>query len=176
MLTIILAETPQQVSAARELMLEYASWLEFKLCFQGFDEELRTLPGKYAPPEGRLFLALWDGQIAGIGALRPFSSDEPGVCEMKRLYVRPAFRGHAIGRALTEELITAARDIGYSRMRLDTVPGKMDQAIILYRELGFHAVPPYYSTPVENTLFMELDLKAESTAGRHPNHADTAAT
>jgi len=176
MLTIILAETPQQVSTARELMLEYASWLKFKLCFQGFEEELRMLPGKYAPPEGRLFLALWDGQIAGIGALRPFSTDEPGACEMKRLYVRSAFRGHAIGRALAEELITAARNIGYSRMRLDTVPGKMDQAISLYRELGFQQIRPYYSTPVENTLFMELNLKADASAGRHQNHADTAAS
>jgi ribosomal protein S18 acetylase RimI-like enzyme len=160
MLTFIPAETPEQISTARELMTEYATWLGFNLCFQGFEEELGGLPGKYAAPEGRLFLAMWNGQVAGIGALRPLSDAGPGICEMKRLYVRAAFRGHSIGRALAEKLIAEARSIGYSRMRLDTVPGKMDSAIRLYRELGFQEVSPYYSSPVEHTLFMELDLKS----------------
>ncbi len=156
MLEIVQATTAEDITVVRELMLEYANWLEFKLCFQGFDEELRTLPGKYAPPKGRLLLALWDGRVAGMGALRPM--DEPGLCEMKRLYVRPEFRGHAIGRALAEKLIGDARETGYARMRLDTVRGKMDRAIALYRQLGFKEIAPYYGTPVEHTLFMELAL------------------
>lgn len=160
MLTIIPAETPEHIAFVRELMLEYARWLEFNLCFQGFEEELRSLPGKYAPPKGRLFLALWEGRVAGMGALRPF--DEPGICEMKRLYVRPEFRGHALGRALAEKLIAEAREIGYARMRLDTVPNKMDEAIALYHRLGFRAIAPYYPSPVERTLFMELELASSS--------------
>jgi len=162
MLAITQAVTEEDISVVRGLMLEYAEWLEFNLCFQGFDEELRTLPGKYAPPHGRLLLALWDGRVAGMGALRPM--DEPGLCEMKRLYVRGEFRGHAIGRALAERLIRDARETGYARMRLDTVPGKMDRAIALYRQLGFKEIAPYYGTPVENTLFMELALPSTCAA------------
>src|SRR6185312_3949991 len=109
MLTIIQAETAEQVATVRELMLEYAAWLEFELCFQGFEEELRTLPGKYDLPQGRLLLALWDGEAAGIGALRPLA--EEGVCEMKRLYVRPQFRGHSIGLALAQGLIQDAAEL-----------------------------------------------------------------
>lgn len=156
MLTIVQAETAEDLAIAREFMLEYAAWLNFELCFQGFEEELRTLPGKYAPPGGRLFLARWSGQPAGIGALRPL--DESGVCEMKRLYVRPEFRGRSLGSAIAKSLIQEACAIGYKVMRLDTVPGKMDGAIALYRRLGFREINPYYSTPVKNTLFMELQL------------------
>ena len=156
MLTIIQAESEEHLATVRELMLEYAAWLEFELCFQGFEEELRTLPGKYALPQGRLLLALWDGEAAGIGALRPLA--EEGVCEMKRLYVRPQFRGHSIGLALAQRLIQEAAEIGYQRMRLDTVPGKMDSAIAMYRRLGFRPTQPYYGTPISKTLFMELDL------------------
>lgn len=162
MLAIVQAATAEDITVVRELMLEYANWLEFKLCFQGFDEELRTLPGKYAPPHGRLLLALWDRRVAGMGALR--SMGQPGLCEMKRLYVRPEFRGHAVGRALTERLIQDAREMGYARMRLDTVPGKMGRAIALYRQLGFREIAPYYGTPVEHTLFMELTLSSGTTA------------
>ena len=160
MFTVLQAETPEQIATVRELMMEYATWLEFDLCFQGFDEELRDLPGKYAAPRGRLLLASWDNQIAGLGALRPLSDHD--VCEMKRLYVRPGFRGHNIGRALARKLISDACEIGYRSMRLDTVPGKMDHAISLYRELGFKEMTPYYSSPVEKTLFMELMLPAHS--------------
>ena len=156
MLTIVQAETAEHLAIVREFMLEYAAWLEFQLCFQGFEEELRTLPGKYAPPGGRLLLALWDQEPAGIGAMRPL--EESGACEMKRLYVRPQFRGHSLGRAIAEKLIQEARAIGYKTMRLDTVPGKMDRAIALYRRLGFKETRPYYSTPVQHTLFMELLL------------------
>lgn len=156
MLNIAQAETAEDLAIVREFMLEYAAWLKFELCFQGFEEELRTLPGKYAPPGGRLFLARWTRQPAGIGALRPL--DESGVCEMKRLYVRPEFRGHSLGEAIAKKLIEDACTMGYKAMRLDTVPGKMDSAIALYRRLGFKEIKPYYSTPVQKTLFMELLL------------------
>jgi len=157
MLTIVQAETAAQVSTAREMIEEYAAWLEFKLCFQGYEEEIQSLPGKYAPPAGRLLLALWDGRSAGVIALRPL--EEPGVCEMKRLYVRPEFRGHQIGCELAQRIIHEATEIGYSRMRLDTISGKMDSAIAMYRALGFAETDPYYKTPVGQTLFMELALK-----------------
>ncbi len=156
MLNIFQAETAEHISTARELMLEYATSLEFNLCFQGFDEEMRSLPGKYSPPSGRLLLALWDDRPAGVIALRALS--EAGLCEMKRLYVRPEFRGHGIGRVLAERVIGDAAEIGYARMRLDTVPGNMDRAIAMYRELGFRETVPYYNSPVGHTLFMELDL------------------
>src|SRR5882724_2122959 len=162
MLTFVHAENSDQITIARELMLEYATALAVDLCFQNFEEEMRTLPGRYAPPAGRLLLALWDGQPAGVIALRPLEKSgtagakaEDGICEMKRLYVRPAFRGHSLGRALAEKLITEAREIGYARMRLDTMVNKMDRAIALYRELGFTEVLPYYNTPVTQALFME---------------------
>ena len=160
MLTIIQAESAEHIATVREFLLEYAGWLEFNLCFQGFDEELRTLPGKYAAPQGRLLLALWDERPAGIGALRPLA--EGDVCEMKRLYVRPEFRGKGIARVIAGKLIDEACRIGYKSMRLDTVPGKMDSAIALYRDLGFQETEPYYGTPVEKTLFMELLLPVAS--------------
>ena len=156
MLNIFQAETAEHISTARELMLEYATALDFNLCFQGFDEEMRSLPGKYAPPSGRLLLALWNERPAGVIALRALA--ETGLCEMKRLYVRPEFRGHGIGRILAERVISEATEIGYARMRLDTVPGNMDRAIAMYRELGFRETVPYYNSPVGHTLFMELDL------------------
>jgi putative acetyltransferase len=160
MLTLVQAETPEHIATARELMLEYAAAMNFSLCFQNFDEELRALPGKYAPPSGRLLLANWDDQTAGMGALRAIGDDQQRLCEMKRLYVRPNFRGKALGRALARELIVQASEIGYARMRLDTVQGIMDPAIHLYRELGFREIPAYYSSPVPETLFMELALPA----------------
>src|SRR6476659_7954125 len=121
MLTILQAETAEDITTARQLIEEYAAWLEFKLCVQGFEEEMRSMPGKYTSPAGRLLPALWNGRPAGVIALRPL--DEPGLCEMKRLYVRPEFRGHSIGRLLAERIIRDAAEIGYSRMRLDTVAG-----------------------------------------------------
>lgn len=156
MLSIIHARSEQDLLHARELMLEYARWLEFDLCFQGFEEELQSLPGKYAQPGGRLLLAFWDGELAGLCALRPLPQEE--LCEMKRLYVRPQFRGKSIGQALASRIIVDAATIGYRRMRLDTVPGRMDAAIQMYRRLGFREIDSYYTTPVAGTLFMELDL------------------
>jgi ribosomal protein S18 acetylase RimI-like enzyme len=149
------AESPEQVALARELFLEYTEWLGFSLCFQNFDQELAGLPGAYAPPKGRLLLAQRGGETAGCVALRPILE---GACEMKRLYVRPAFRGLGLGRALAVKIIEEARSLGYERLLLDTLPDKMTGAIKVYRSLGFNEIGPYYQTPDQGFLFMELKL------------------
>lgn len=153
--TLRLAETPEEVETARLLFKEYAASLGFDLCFQGFDRELAGLPGDYAPPAGRLLLLIEDGRVAGCVALRRFG---PDACEMKRLYVRPEFRGRSLGRALTEAAIREARDIGYARLILDTVPF-MAAAIALYRDLGFREVAPYRPNPIPGALYFELRLQ-----------------
>ena len=157
MTEIIHATTSQQIGIVRELFLEYQSWLGLDLCFQNFSAELAALPGDYAPPGGRLLLALHDARPAGCIALRKLEND---VCEMKRLFVRPEFQSLKIGRALAERVIAEARGIGYARMRLDTIVGKMDAAIALYRELGFREIPPYYDNPVPGTRYLELDIRS----------------
>ena len=151
----IQAQSPEQIEIARGLFREYAAGLNIDLCFQNFDQEVAGLPGNYAPPLGRLLLANADEQVAGCIALRSLND---GDCEMKRLYVRPEFRGQGLGKRLVTTLIEAAREIGYERMLLDTLPGKMDEAITLYRLLGFREIAPYYNNPVEGALFMELSL------------------
>jgi len=138
----------------RKLFEQYAESLEINLDFQGFEEELAGLPGQYAPPDGCLFIALWEGQVAGCVGLRKFS---PSICEMKRLYSRPQFRSLGIGRALCEAVIQKARKIGYERMRLDTLPS-MQRAKALYVSLGFKEIEPYRFNPVEGTSFLELIL------------------
>jgi putative acetyltransferase len=152
---LIQAHTPEEIQIARELFEEYAAWIEVSLCFQNFAQELLELPGYYAPPDGRLLLATVDDQIAGCAALRKIGE---GTCEMKRLFLRAAFRGRGLGRKLTQAVIAEARQIGYERLRLDTLPGRMDRAIDIYRSLGFKEISPYYDNPFSDVLFMELSL------------------
>ena len=153
---IVQANTQEDIDSARTLFTEYAAGIGISLCFQNFDRELNNLPGDYAPPDGRLLLAKDDDdQIAGCIAMRKLG---PGVCEMKRLFVRPAYRGTGLGRVLVNTLIDEARKLGYTHMRLDTLPGRMDKAIALYQAIGFVDIEPYYENPVEGARFMELDL------------------
>jgi putative acetyltransferase len=135
-----------------ELFVEYVHWLNVDLCFQGFNEELATLPGAYAPPDGRLLIALHDGQAAGCIALRRFDGE---TGEVKRLWVRPAFRGTGLGRRLAERLVSEARACGYSRLVLDTL-SSMGSAIALYRSLGFREIEAYYHNPIPGAVYMEL--------------------
>lgn len=152
---LIQVTSKEDVQRARQLFEEYATGLGINLCFQNFDEELVNLPGMYASPAGRLLLAYSDERLAGCIALRKLDSN---TAEMKRLFLKPEFRGKGLGRMLVNAIIEEARSIGYQRMRLDTLPGKMDTAIALYREIGFEDIPPYYNNPVEGARFMELKL------------------
>jgi putative acetyltransferase len=153
--------TKEDLEAIKVLFREYAESLGFSLAYQDFDKELADFPGKYAPPEGALLLATIDGVPAGTVALRKLDN---GVCEMKRLYVKPAFRGQrtadgrSIGRALAEDIVAIGRERGYLRLRLDTIGGKMRQALSLYRSMGFVEIPPYYASPIPDTAYMELVL------------------
>ncbi|HSD43784.1 MAG TPA: GNAT family N-acetyltransferase [Burkholderiales bacterium] len=149
------AAGPVDFAAARALFLEYAAWLQEDLCFQGFEEELATLPGRYAPPDGRLFLACRDDTAIGCVALRRFDAESG---EVKRLYVEPGDRGHGVAHALTAAVIQAAREIGYRRLVLDTLD-RMTAARQLYAGAGFREIPAYYETPICGTRFMELMLR-----------------
>lgn len=155
---LIQVKADEDISHASELFREYAAWLGVNLCFQNFEKELAQLPGEYAPPTGRLFLAIDNEQVAGCVALRKIAA---GTGEMKRLYVRPEFRGKGLGRTLTEAIIEAAREVGFMRLRLDTLPGKMDQAIAMYRSLGFRNIEKYYDNPYAAAAYMELVLNQE---------------
>jgi ribosomal protein S18 acetylase RimI-like enzyme len=154
-LSITPAQSLVQINRARELFLEYAQSLGFSLCFQNFDKELAGLPGDYAPPEGRLLLAEYEGQLAGCIALHRLDND---ICEMKRLYLRSQFRGKGLGRLLAERIISEARHIGYRSMRLDTVEPVMKDAVAMYRKIGFKEIDPYCSNPIAGALYMELQL------------------
>jgi ribosomal protein S18 acetylase RimI-like enzyme len=154
-LTMTQAESPAQIAQARDLFLEYAKSLGFSLCFQNFDKELANLPGDYAPPDGRLLLAEYDVQLAGCVALHKLSGE---ICEMKRLYLRPQFRGMRLGRILADRIILEARQVGYQRMRLDTVEPVMKDAVAIYRKIGFREIEPYCANPIAGALYMELEL------------------
>jgi ribosomal protein S18 acetylase RimI-like enzyme len=152
------ADTPPLVEAARSIFREYQQSLAVDLCFQGFEAELAALPGEYAAPAGHLLLALVDGAVGGCGALRPCTeSDYPNACEMKRLYVRPAFRGLGLGRMLAQALLDEARRCGYSVVLLDTLDD-MEAARELYATLGFHEIPPYYYNPIPGAHYLKADL------------------
>lgn len=152
--TIYQATTPQHLTLTRTLFEEYAHWLGIDLSFQGFANELDSLPRSYSAPQGRLLVAFVDDVAAGCVALRPMNAD---TCEMKRLFVRTNFRGQGIGKQLTNEIVNHARTIGYRTMRLDTL-ARMRDAIALYMSLGFIRCAPYYDTPLPDTVFMELKL------------------
>ena len=146
--------TAAETEAVKALFLEYAQSLGFSLCFQGFDEEMATFPAKYAPPRGGLLLASVDGEPAGAVGVW---AQAPGVCEMKRLYVRPQYRGLDLGRRLAEAIVGAGRSLGYRAMRLDTLRS-MEAARALYASMGFVEVEPYYDNPLADAVYMELPL------------------
>jgi ribosomal protein S18 acetylase RimI-like enzyme len=156
MIAIRRATTPEEFEIARQLFREYQAGLGVDLCFQSFDRELETMPEMYGHPRGALFLATrsTDGERVGCVGLRPL---EPGVCEMKRLYVRESARGHGLGRQLVDALLAEARKIGYGRLRLDTL-ATMTAARALYASLGFQKIPPYNDHPIAGTEFLELKL------------------
>ena len=154
-ITFAQAVSAADIAVARTLFKEYEQSIGVSLCFQNFDQELANLPGDYAPPSGRLLLVRVDDQIAGCIALRKL---DDSTSEMKRLYLRPEFRGRGLGEPIVQTLIHEAKLIGYSKIRLDTIPGRMDQAINLYRSIGFKEIPAYYDSPFGDTLYMELDL------------------
>jgi putative acetyltransferase len=145
------ASAPPLLDVARALFREYQAAIQVDLCFQGFERELASLPGAYAPPAGRILVALVDGEPAGCGALRPIA---PGIGELKRMWVRPAFRGRKLGRAIAEALLQAADAQGYRAVRLDTL-ASMKEAQALYASMGFREIPPYYENPLAGVIYME---------------------
>jgi putative acetyltransferase len=155
------ASIPAELAQVRALLREYEVELDVDLCFQGFEQEMASLPGDYTPPRGALLVAEVAGAIAGCVALRPLDARSLEACEMKRLYARPAFRGRRVGRALAEAVIAEARRIGYRAMRLDTLP-VMTEAQALYVRLGFVDIAPYRDNPVPGARYLELDLIGET--------------
>lgn len=155
---LIAADTPELIAEARAIFREYAASLDVDLCFQGFEAELAGLPGDYAAPAGQLLLAAVDGAFAGCGAMRSLQdTDYANACEMKRLYVRPAFRRFGLGRLLAQRLLDDARRAGYSNMLLDTLDD-MESARELYASLGFEEVPPYYYNPIAGAHYLRANL------------------
>jgi ribosomal protein S18 acetylase RimI-like enzyme len=155
MLELIRAESGEDLQKIRGLFQEYADSLGFDLDFQDYAAELASLPGDYQAPEGCLLLASWDGEAAGCAALRKLG---PGICEMKRMYVRPGYRGRGIGRKMAVHIMDLAREAGYERMRLDTI-GTMTEAIALYSSLGFKEIEPYRYNPIKGARYMEAVLQ-----------------
>lgn len=151
---IVFAKNKQEIAAVHRLFREYENFLDVDLCFQQFEEELASLPGKYAVPDGALFLAMDTETAAGCVGLR---KTDTGVCEMKRLFVKPGFRGKGVGRMLAEKTIREAKTLGYKKMRLDTMDW-LKEAARLYESLGFQQIPPYYHNPISGAAFWELNL------------------
>jgi putative acetyltransferase len=152
------AQFPDDLQTVRDLFLDYQAGLGIDLCFQGFEAELAELPGAYAPPEGALLLACVDGEPAGCCALRPlYNTDHLNACEMKRLFVRPAFRGFGLGRLLVERVLSDGQLAGYTTMLLDTL-SDMETARALYQEMGFVEVAPYYHNPIPGAHYLKVDL------------------
>ncbi len=155
---LIAADSPPLLDSTREIFRDYAASLAVDLCFQNFDDELLRLPGEYAPPGGQLLLAFVDGALAGCGAMRSLpDADYANACEMKRLYVRPAFRRFGLGRMLAQALLDEAQRSGYSAMLLDTLDD-MEAARGLYGSLGFEEIPPYYFNPIAGAHYLKADL------------------
>ena len=155
MTEVVLARRPVDLAAVKQLFLDYAESLDFALDYQDFDQEMASFPRLYAPPAGGLVLVRVAGAAAGAVGLRPL---EPGICDLKRLFVRPAYRRLGLGRTLAERIIAEARAKHYRAIRLDTIGRSMASAIALYRALGFREIPAYAFNPVPGALFMELDL------------------
>jgi putative acetyltransferase len=153
-LHVVESDSDEHIQAVRDIFIEYENWLGVSLCFQGFEEELAGLPGKYSPPDGRLLLALEDGDVAGCVAFRPIDDE---TCEMKRLFVRERFQGMGIGKQLLEMVINDAREAGFKRMRLDSWIPRMGKAIEMYRRHGFYEIEPYNENPYE-MIYMEIAL------------------
>ncbi len=155
---IIAPKSPEEFNALRGLLREYAAALQVDLCFQGFEAELADLPGEYAAPRGALLMAMVGQKLAGCCALRPLDAvDYPNACEMKRLYVRPAFRRSGVGRQLAEAILDRARMAGYACALLDTL-NDMESARALYQDLGFEEIAPYYHSPIEGAHYLKVDL------------------
>lgn len=151
---IIEATSPEHIEIARDLFREYQQFLNVDLCFQGFEEELASLPGKYAHPKGAILLAEHEGEIAGCVAVRPIEGE---TCEMKRLYVKDEFRGLAIGKKLADAIIEKARELNYQKMQLDTLE-RLETAMGIYQKLGFEKISPYYANPLDEVVYWELQL------------------
>jgi len=162
MINIIEANTEEHMDHARELFREYEEYLDVDICFQGFEQELKELPGPYAPPGGCLLLAMKGKRAIGCVAVRPLWDD---ICEMKRLYVRPEFHGRGCGRLLVREIIRRAENIGYRAMRLDTL-SSLKQAMRLYESFGFRKIEPYYDNPLPDVVYWELDLREDQVKSK----------
>jgi ribosomal protein S18 acetylase RimI-like enzyme len=165
MTPIIEAARIDELEEIRTLFREYESEIGIDLCFQGFEQELADLPGKYALPRGRLLIARIGNELCGCIALRPLLADND-VCEMKRLFIRRAYRGMGLARRLVERLFEEARSAGYRTMRLDTLASMAD-ALALYRSLGFREIPAYYASPLPGTVYLEFDLTMTPPIGAH---------
>jgi carbonic anhydrase len=152
---ILIVDSKELIEETKLLFREYEKWLNVSLCFQGFEEEVNTLPGKYDQPYGKLYIVKYNDKYSGCIGLRKL---EDGICEMKRLYLKPELRGKGIGNELVQKLIQDAKEIGYKKMRLDTIKEKMPNAVKLYEKYGFVKTEKYYNNPNPHTLFMELDL------------------